>query len=64
MAKANADFLKSYLPGVEIVSLKEGIHDLQLQKPEEVARLISEFLARSKTDRQSEITKSQIPNPK
>ncbi len=50
MAKANADFLKSHLPGVEIVSLKEGIHDLQLQKPEEVARLILEFLAKNETN--------------
>jgi pimeloyl-ACP methyl ester carboxylesterase len=60
MAKANADFLRSHLPGVEIVSLKGGIHDLQLQKPEEVARLILEFLARSKTDRQ-EVSNSNAP---
>jgi pimeloyl-ACP methyl ester carboxylesterase len=46
MAKGNADFLKIHLPHVEVVSFGDGIHDLQLQKPEEVARLILEFLAK------------------
>jgi pimeloyl-ACP methyl ester carboxylesterase len=46
MAKGNADFLKIHLPYVEVVSFEDGIHDLQLQKPEEVARLILEFLAK------------------
>jgi len=64
MAKANANFLKTHLPNVEVVSFQDGIHDLQLQKPEEVARLILEFLTRSRTAQQSEITKSQISNPK
>jgi pimeloyl-ACP methyl ester carboxylesterase len=64
MAKANATFLKTHLPNVEVVSFRDGIHDLQLQKPEEVATLILEFLAKNKTTQQSEITKSQIPNPK
>jgi pimeloyl-ACP methyl ester carboxylesterase len=61
MAKANATFLKAHLPNVEVISFQDGIHDLQLQKPEEVANLILEFLAKDKTTRQSEITKSQIP---
>ena len=64
MAKANANFLETHLPNVEVVSFQDGIHDLQLQKPEEVARLILEFLTRSRTAQQSEITKSQISNPK
>ena len=61
MAKANASFLKNHLPNVEILSFQDGIHDLQLQKPEEVAALVLEFLAKNKTTQQSEITKSQIP---
>jgi 2-hydroxymuconate-semialdehyde hydrolase len=46
MAKGNADFLKTHLPDVEVVSFEDGIHDLQLQKPEEVSNLILEFLAK------------------
>jgi pimeloyl-ACP methyl ester carboxylesterase len=61
MAKGNADFLKIHLPHVEVVSFEDGIHDLQLQKPEEVSNLILEFLAKNKTTQQSEITKSKIP---
>jgi pimeloyl-ACP methyl ester carboxylesterase len=49
MARANANFLKTHLNNVEIISFQDGIHDLQLQKPEEVARLILEFLAKSVT---------------
>jgi pimeloyl-ACP methyl ester carboxylesterase len=49
MAKANATFLKAHLPNVEVLSIQDGIHDLQLQKPEEVARLILEFLTRNVT---------------
>ena len=64
MAKGNADFLKIHLPDVEVISFQDGIHDLQLQKPEEVSSLILEFLAKDKTTQQSEITKSKIPNPK
>jgi pimeloyl-ACP methyl ester carboxylesterase len=64
MAKANANFLKTHLPNVEVVSFQDGIHDLQLQKPEEVARLILEFLTRARTPQESEITKSEISNPK
>lgn len=49
MARANANFLKTHLPDVEIISFQDGIHDLQLQKPEEVARLILEFLVKGVT---------------
>jgi pimeloyl-ACP methyl ester carboxylesterase len=64
MAKANANFLKTYLPDVEVISFPDGIHDLQLQKPGEVATVVEEFLTRSETSRQSEVTQSQISNPK
>ena len=47
MAKANATFLKNHLPNVEILSFQGGIHDLQLQKPEEVAALVLEFLVKN-----------------
>ncbi len=49
MAKANATFLKTHLSNVEIVSFPDGIHDLQLQKPKDVASLILEFLAKTRT---------------
>jgi pimeloyl-ACP methyl ester carboxylesterase len=50
MAKSNSIFLKTHLTDVEVVSFEDGIHDLQLQKPEEVARQILEFLAKDVTD--------------
>jgi pimeloyl-ACP methyl ester carboxylesterase len=34
---------------VDNVSFEHGIHDLQLQKPEEVARLILKFLTKGRT---------------
>jgi pimeloyl-ACP methyl ester carboxylesterase len=40
----NIEYLKQYLPQAWIVALEGGIHDLALQKPEEVADLILEFL--------------------
>jgi pimeloyl-ACP methyl ester carboxylesterase len=49
MAEANAVFLKTHLPYVEVVSLKNGIHNLELQKPDEVANLILEFLSKATT---------------
>jgi len=41
--------LKTHLTDVEVVSFEDGIHDMQLQKPEDVARLILEFLAKNVT---------------
>jgi len=52
MAATNAEFLKTNLPNVKIVRFQDGIHDLELQKPEEVARHILDFLAKNGTDRQ------------
>ena len=49
MAEANARFLKTHLWNVEVVSFKDGIHNLELQKPEEVANLILEFLNKGRT---------------
>jgi pimeloyl-ACP methyl ester carboxylesterase len=37
-------FLNTYLPQAEILEYEDGIHDLQSQKPYEVARRIREFL--------------------
>lgn len=48
MAEMNIEFFKTYLPKVEIVIFKDGIHDLELQKPREVANLILEFLNKSR----------------
>jgi pimeloyl-ACP methyl ester carboxylesterase len=53
MAATNAEFLKTHLQNVEIVRFKDGIHDLELQKPEEVARLILEFLKGGNTEGQN-----------
>jgi pimeloyl-ACP methyl ester carboxylesterase len=44
MTEMNVRFFRTYLPSVEIVSFKDGIHDLELQKPREVAHLIIKFL--------------------
>jgi len=64
MAKTNAEFLRAHLQNVKIVRFNDGIHDLELQKPKEVATLILEFLAKNGTDQEKEITKPQISNPK
>jgi pimeloyl-ACP methyl ester carboxylesterase len=63
MAETNAEFLKTHLRNAKIVRLHDGIHDLELQKPEDVAALVLEFLAQNGTGQENEITKSQIPNP-
>ncbi len=49
MAETNAEFLKAYLQNVEIVRFNDGIHDLELQKPEEVADIVLQFLANNGT---------------
>jgi pimeloyl-ACP methyl ester carboxylesterase len=64
MAETNAEFLKTHLRNAKIVRLNDGIHDLELQKPEDVAALVLEFLSQNGTAQQSEVTKSQISNPK
>jgi len=64
MAETNAEFLKNYLPNVEIVCFNDGIHDLELQKPKEVAALVLEFLAEDEITEAGKIAKSQISNPK
>ncbi len=64
MAETNAEFLKTHLRNARIVRLNDGIHDLELQKPADIAALVLEFLAPNGTAQQSEITKSEISNPK
>ena len=64
MAETNAEFLRAHLQNVEIVRFNDGIHDLELQKPKEIATLILEFLAKNGNDQGGKITKSQISNPK
>jgi pimeloyl-ACP methyl ester carboxylesterase len=64
MAATNAEFLKTHLRNARIVRFDDGIHDLELQKPEDVAALALEFLAGNGTALESEITKSQISNSK
>ncbi len=50
MAEANADFLRTHLPYVEVFCFKNGIHNLELQKPEEVAKIILEFFGQNPPD--------------
>ena len=64
MAETNAEFLKTHLRNAKIVRLNDGIHDLELQKPEDVAALVLEFLAQNGTAEQNEITTSEISDPK
>jgi hypothetical protein len=44
LVEPNIRFLKTYLPQARIVGLDGGIHDLEFQKPRQVADLILEFL--------------------
>ena len=64
MAVTNAEFLRAHLRNARIVRFNDGIHDLELQKPEDVAALVLEFLAENGTAQENGITKSQISNPK
>jgi pimeloyl-ACP methyl ester carboxylesterase len=50
MAETNAEFLKKHLTDVTVISFEDGIHDLELQKPAEVAGLIAGFLREHKKD--------------
>ncbi len=52
MAETNAEFLKTHLRNAKIVRLHDGIHDLELQKPEDVAALVLEFLKGGNTEGQ------------
>lgn len=43
MVNENIRFFGTYLPNVQVVGLEGAIHDLQVQKPKEVADLILDF---------------------
>lgn len=45
MINTNIEYFQEHLPHVELVSFSDGIHDLELQKPEETTAAILEFLA-------------------
>lgn len=45
MTETNIEYFRTHLPNVSLVSFLDGIHDLELQKPEETASLILDFLA-------------------
>jgi pimeloyl-ACP methyl ester carboxylesterase len=49
MAETNAEFLRAHLQNVKIMRFDDGIHDLELQKPEEVADIVLQFLAKNGT---------------
>ncbi len=53
MAKGNADFFETYLADITIVRFDDGIHDLELQKPKDVANLVLEFLSQNGTNRRN-----------
>lgn len=44
MTDRNIAFFKNHLPNVEMISFTDGVHDLELQKPREVAELITVFI--------------------
>lgn len=44
LVEDNIRFLETHLPHVRVVGLEGGIHDLEFQKPKEVADLIRNFL--------------------
>ena len=43
MVKENIEFFKVHLPNVQIVGFEDGIHDLEIQKPKEVADSVLNF---------------------
>jgi len=43
MAEENIGFLREFLPQAKVMEFSDGIHDLEMQKPREVARAILEF---------------------
>ena len=45
MAEMNADWLLHHMPGIEVIRVPGGIHDLHLQYPHDVSRLIVRVLA-------------------
>jgi len=45
MINTNIEYFQKHLNHVELVSLSDGIHDLELQKPVETTAAILEFLA-------------------
>ncbi len=62
MAKGNADFFKTYLADATTVRFDDGIHDLELQKPEDVANLVLEFLSKKRTKRQDASNSEKSPD--
>jgi pimeloyl-ACP methyl ester carboxylesterase len=44
LLQENIRFLETHLPHAQIVGLMGGIHDLQFQKPAEVADIVLDFL--------------------
>ena len=66
MAETNAEFLRTYLRNAKIVRFDDGIHDLELQKPVDVAALVLEFLAQNGTNKKSALNldaKTPLPPP-
>jgi len=55
MTEMNVDLFNKYLPHIEIVSFDDGIHNLELQKPREVANLILEFFNRDRFQNQQSV---------
>jgi pimeloyl-ACP methyl ester carboxylesterase len=47
MTEMNIAFFKSHLPHIEMISFADGVHDLELQKPREVAALIHDFIGQN-----------------
>ena len=47
LLEPNIRFFEAHLPQAQIVGLEGGIHDLAVQMPDEVARLILDFLGRN-----------------
>jgi pimeloyl-ACP methyl ester carboxylesterase len=63
MAETNAEFLRTYLRNAKIVRFNDGIHDLELQRPEDVAVLVLEFLGRNgMNERCASSFNDQTPN--
>lgn len=65
MTETNIAYLRKNLPHVKTVSFADGIHDLELQKPQETAALILNFLAPDpSSQRTSTVLVEQFKEPR
>lgn len=63
MTEMNIAYFKSNLPHVKLVSFDDGIHDLELQKPQETVAMILKFLDHSYSPKATNVAELMYPWP-